>query len=172
MPGGRPPKPTALKVLTGNPGKRPLNDAEPQPSTTPPKCPSWLSKVAKAEWKKLAPELSRLGLLTIVDEGSLAGYCSALAEFRAATEIIEAEGRYVMVGGFYDEAAKEWRGGQMQPHPALIQLRAAWKAVKDFSALFGLDPSSRTRLSVKGAKKEEGTLKAFIGGKRPGPARG
>ena len=28
---GRKPKPTALKVLEGNPGKRPLNDREPVP---------------------------------------------------------------------------------------------------------------------------------------------
>lgn len=28
---GRKPKPTALKVLEGNPGKRPLNDHEPIP---------------------------------------------------------------------------------------------------------------------------------------------
>ncbi len=181
---GRKPKPTALKVLTGNPGQRPLNHDEPQPSATPPKCPAWLSKQAKAEWRKLAPELSRLGLLTLVDEGSLAGYCSALAAFRSAEETIQRDGEYVIMGGVWepvlDADGKEipdGKGGvkmrcregtgQMQPHPALVQLRAAWKAVKDFSALFGLDPSSRTRLRVPGGgKKEEGGLKAFIGSKK------
>ena len=39
---GRKPKPTALKVLEGNPGKRPLNDHEPIPPKGELKCPSWL----------------------------------------------------------------------------------------------------------------------------------
>ena len=28
---GRKPKPTRLKVISGNPGKRPINDSEPDP---------------------------------------------------------------------------------------------------------------------------------------------
>jgi hypothetical protein len=36
---GRRPKPTRLKVLTGNPGKRPLNMDEPQPEPAIPDCP-------------------------------------------------------------------------------------------------------------------------------------
>ena len=36
---GRRPKPTRLKLLTGNPGKRPLNDDEPQPQAAIPECP-------------------------------------------------------------------------------------------------------------------------------------
>ena len=37
---GRKPKPTALKVLEGNPGKRPLNENEPIPPKGSIKCPS------------------------------------------------------------------------------------------------------------------------------------
>ena len=48
--------PTALKISRGNPGKRPLNDREPQPEGVA-RCPSWLCDVAKAEWKRLAGEL-------------------------------------------------------------------------------------------------------------------
>ena len=33
---GRKPVPTALKKLRGNPGKRPLNDAEPKPDVVVP----------------------------------------------------------------------------------------------------------------------------------------
>ena len=35
---GRKPKPTALKLLEGNPGNRPLNIAEPRPTGVP-NCP-------------------------------------------------------------------------------------------------------------------------------------
>jgi hypothetical protein len=39
---GRPPKPTALKVFEGNPGKRDLNNQEPQPKKGAPSCPKTL----------------------------------------------------------------------------------------------------------------------------------
>lgn len=44
---GRKPKPTAVKVLEGNPGKRSLNTAEPKPEKKAPRCPSWLEDEAK-----------------------------------------------------------------------------------------------------------------------------
>ena len=47
---GRKPTPTAIKVLEGNPGKRPLNDREPQPPKKAPSCPKWLEPDAKREW--------------------------------------------------------------------------------------------------------------------------
>jgi phage terminase small subunit len=59
---GRRPEPTALKELAGNPGKRALNTNEPQPGGIP-KCPPHLDKIAKAEWKRIAAELTTLGLL-------------------------------------------------------------------------------------------------------------
>ena len=39
---GRKPKPTAMKILEGNPGKRPLNPFEPVPVKGDIKCPDWL----------------------------------------------------------------------------------------------------------------------------------
>ena len=47
---GRKPKPTAIKVLEGNPGKRPLNEHEPAPPKANIKCPTWLLPEAKKEW--------------------------------------------------------------------------------------------------------------------------
>ena len=46
---GRKPKPTALKVLEGNPGHRPLNKKEPMPKGKLPRCPEWLEDDAKKE---------------------------------------------------------------------------------------------------------------------------
>lgn len=71
---GPPPKPTALKILTGNPGKRKLNDREPMPE---PRCapPAWLAPEALVEWKRQAPPLERLGLLTEIDGEAFATLC-------------------------------------------------------------------------------------------------
>lgn len=54
---GRKPKPTAIKVLEGNPGKRELNEYEPKPAKKAPRCPSWLEDEAKKEWKRTAKQL-------------------------------------------------------------------------------------------------------------------
>ena len=37
---GRKPKPTVLKELEGNPGRRPLNKNEPKPNKKAPRCPN------------------------------------------------------------------------------------------------------------------------------------
>ena len=55
---GRKPKPTAIKELEGNPGKRKLNKKEPKPDKEMPVCPEWLLPEAKAEWERLCEKLS------------------------------------------------------------------------------------------------------------------
>ena len=72
---GRIPKPTALKIAEGNPGKRKINGQEPKPAGSLPDCPNHLSAEAKAEWNRIAASLNRIGLLTQVDRATMAGYC-------------------------------------------------------------------------------------------------
>ena len=72
---GRKPKPTAVKLMDGNPGKRRINGAEPKPPRSLPDCPAHLSAEAKAEWHRLAKSLNGIGLLTQVDRATMAGYC-------------------------------------------------------------------------------------------------
>lgn len=64
---GRKPKPTALKTLEGNPGKRKINKKEPIPGKGIPTCPEWLLPEAKLEWERLAAVMDQMGLLTEVD---------------------------------------------------------------------------------------------------------
>ena len=59
---GRKPKPTALKVLEGNPGHRPLNKKEPMPKGKLPRCPELLEEDAKKEWKRLGKVLAEMGI--------------------------------------------------------------------------------------------------------------
>ena len=81
---GRKPQPTALKVLRGNPGKRPLNLAEPVHAPLSETCPEEVSDpVARAEWDRVAPLLIARGQVTVVDRGVLMGYCVKYAQWRA-----------------------------------------------------------------------------------------
>ena len=92
---GRKPKPTALKVLEGNPGHRPLNKKEPMPKGKLPRCPEWLEDDAKKEWKRLGKVLAEMGMLTEIDRAAFAGYCQAYARWKGAEEFITQHGDMV-----------------------------------------------------------------------------
>jgi phage terminase small subunit len=77
---GRKPTPTHLKLVRGNPGRRPLNPSEPIPVGSAAK-PKFLKGRAAALWDQYAPELMRLGVLTVVDSHMFAAWCSLAAEF-------------------------------------------------------------------------------------------
>ena len=77
---GRPPKPTALKVIQGNPGKRPLPKGEVKPAPGA-EAPPWLvAPQARAEWERIAPRLLKLGLLTELDGEAFGLLCGHLAD--------------------------------------------------------------------------------------------
>jgi phage terminase small subunit len=104
---GRPPKPTRLKVLQGNPGKRSLPKNEPKPAAGAAP-PPWMSPAARKEWARLAPRLLKLGLLTELDAEALAILCGHLAcagqlssqglpiDPRVSSEIRQLMGRFGM----------------------------------------------------------------------------
>jgi len=78
---GRHTKPTALKVLQGNPGKGPLPKNEPKPTGRAVK-PEWLAPDAAAVWDQYAPIVEKMGLLTDADAETFARWCQLSAEFR------------------------------------------------------------------------------------------
>ena len=86
MSAGRPPKPTTLKVLEGNRGKRALNGKEPDPDYLDQlEAPAWLPDEAKAVWSELAFKMRKAKLLTVVDVPAMESMCVAIATYRRAT---------------------------------------------------------------------------------------
>ena len=67
---GRKPKPTAIKKLEGNPGKRKLNTQEPIPAKGMPECPEWLMPEAKKEWERLADLMNQMGVRRHIGGGA------------------------------------------------------------------------------------------------------
>ena len=132
---GRKPKPTALKVLEGNPGKRRLNDNEPRPEKKAPSCPKWLEPEAKKEWRRLAKKMEMMGVLTEVDMAAFAGYCQAYARWKEAEEFITQHGTIVRTPSGY------W---QTVPQVSIAQTYL--KVMNRFAEQFGLTPASRSRI--------------------------
>ena len=140
---GRKPKPTALKILEGNPGKRPLNENEPIPPKGGVKCPSWLEPEAKKEWKRLAPSLEAMGVLTQVDLTAFAGYCQAYARWREAEEFLTQHGSIFKTPS-----------GYVQQVPQVSIAQQNLKIMQSFCSEFGLTPATRARIIAAGGGKE------------------
>jgi P27 family predicted phage terminase small subunit len=134
---GRPPKPTILKQLAGNPGKRALNDAEPRPPAKRPPCPPHLVGEARKEWNRMAKQLLELGLLTSVDRAALAAYCQAWAQWIEAHEKLAELGMIVKTESGYPVLSPWWT----------VATQSA-KQMKSFLTEFGMTPGSRSRLRV------------------------
>jgi phage terminase small subunit len=77
---GRPTKPTALKILQGNPGGRPLPENEPIPPDGEVEKPEGMSAPAGAMWDRYAPMIEEMGLLTVADVPAFAFLCALMAE--------------------------------------------------------------------------------------------
>lgn len=134
---GRRPKPTRLKLLTGNPGKRPLNEDEPRPEAVIPDCPAELGPVGQREWDRLVGELAALRLFTNLDRAALAAYCGAYAMWAEATEAIQKFGTMV----------KSPTGFPIQSPYVSIANRQA-EIMMRIASEFGFTPASRSRIST------------------------
>lgn len=144
---GRPPKPTSLKLVTGNPGKRGLNKQEPDPTyladLTP---PAWLTGPATKVWEEIAPRLARSKLLTEVDVDALAMGCVSIAQYRQAARVAgESLVRSKIVE---DENGKPVETGECL-NPWLIVQSMAFKQSNALFQQFGMTPAARTRIAIQ-----------------------
>lgn len=134
---GRRPKPTALKIAEGNPGKRPLNLNEPQFGGLP-KCPGHLDKNAKAEWRRISKELAAAGLLAAADRAALAAYCQCWSRWCDAEENIQKTGTVI----------QSPKSGYPIQNPYVGIANTALDQMRKFLIEFGLTPASRSRISL------------------------
>jgi P27 family predicted phage terminase small subunit len=169
---GRRPLPSAVKKLRGNPGKRPVNKAEPKPAMGEPQRPVGMSTAAIKEWKAIVPELARLGVLTKIDGKALAAYCMAWARW------MEAEKKVVEFGILVEEPIiqrdhdgySEIVGTRYKRNPAVSISNEAQKIMKAFLVEFGMTPSSRSRIRIENKPEDEDPVDAFLKGKSQLPA--
>lgn len=164
---GRKPKPSWMKVIDGNPGKRDIPEAEPEPfrPAKAPRAPSHLDKMAQAEWRRVVPELMRLGLFTVVDGAMLEAYCASYSTWRKACDTLEE------LGDVYESVGKN--GNRMwRARPEVAIANEALRQMRAFASEFGLSPVARVRLQghaqadLFGQQGQEGGQAAGWGGFR------
>src|SRR5436190_6730267 len=149
---GRKPKPTSIRMLEGNPGKRALNDREPTPPQGVPDCPNYLDDEAKAEWFRTAKVLSDMGLLSLADRTALAAYCVVYSRWLKAEEQVKKFGSIV----------KSPEKGFPMKSPYLSVADQALDAMHKFMVEFGLTPSSRSRIRVPAGGQVKDEFDAFL----------
>ena len=153
---GRKPLPRILKLIRGNPGHRAISD-EPQPllgSINPPK---YLSRGAKKIWREVAPELYRLGLLTILDRQALARYSALHARWMEAEQFLEEK------GSVYPIKDDQGKIKYLAQFPQVSMMRNYAKLANSLGLEFGLTASARVRLHVEPLDPEESKDKRFFG---------
>jgi P27 family predicted phage terminase small subunit len=143
---GRKPKPTAIKIAEGNPGKRALNHNEPQPRKVRPKLPAHLSTAARVQWRRVLAVLAPTGVITEAEADLLAVYCESYARYvQAVTELRPLVGENgLRTGGLIVTNDK----GNAVRNPLLKIADDAEKTMLRCMAELGMTPSARARLSV------------------------
>lgn len=138
-------KPTAKKKLEGTHRKdrAPEHEPEPRKDAAILAAPEWLGPGARGEWDRLAPELYRLGLLTVADFALFAAYCDAFSRWKEMTARIE---ELEQAGELVTEVGEN---GYRQQAPEASMQRRYFEMLMDLSARFGFDPASRADIDVE-----------------------
>jgi P27 family predicted phage terminase small subunit len=143
---GRKPKPTYLRVLDGNAGKRPTNKEEPQPvgNLSEHAPPAWLSESQKDGWR-FAMRNAPPGMLKRLDQSVLTVWVVAESVHRIAAEWVEKKGPLIM-----------GKNGVPYQNPYLAIMNKQAAVMMKAAAELGFTPSSRSRVKVEPPKPGEG----------------
>ncbi len=103
-----------------------------------PSPPSWLSKQAKAEWRRVAPIIiHERRTLTVADLSGFANYCCAVGQAAQAQKLITRDG-----------LVQQTKNG-LRKNPAVGILNDALTQARLYAAELGLTPVSRSRPSIR-----------------------
>ena len=147
---GRPAKPTALKVLEGTRPDR-IPKHEPKPRPLRPEKPSFLNDSAALLWDSLIDELEAVGVVTVVDQSALAGYCQAYEEAARLTRYLDEHGLTFTTPN-----------GYVQQRPEVAIRNKAWDRVDKFACQLGIGAAHRTKIEVKRPSADENPLTEII----------
>jgi len=159
----RPRVPTELKLLRGNPGKERIHpEVRPLRPRELPDPPEFLTREAKDEWWRIADELHRLGILTVVDLNPLAAYCQAFGRWSIAeTALARMAENDALTSALM---IRNTAGGPQQNPLVKIATNAARDMVR-YASEFGLTPVARARIASAEATEPAGSkFKGLLAG--------
>jgi P27 family predicted phage terminase small subunit len=132
-------KPTGLKLVEGNRGKRAINKQEPDPEyLNDLTAPSFLSAGAADVWNEIAQNLRNARLLTKLDVPMLAMGCEALARYRRLTAESNTETQDI---GSKESEKDAWMLTTIQS--------MSFKQAMTVLQQFGMSPAARTKIAIQ-----------------------
>lgn len=148
------PQPTAITLLKGNPGKRPINQNEPEfelvkANENPP--PNWLTEDQKIFWADISVLLENARVLTEADLPLLSCLCIALSELKFANDQITKVGRLMKTPS-----------GYVQQNPYVGMMHTAIKQIRSIANEFGMTPAARTRINVLAGVSPDDKWQTFL----------
>jgi P27 family predicted phage terminase small subunit len=148
------PKPTYMKLLEGNPGKRPLNEHEPIPAKGIPSIPEWLKAFpfAVQEWDRESAILDRMGAITEAEANLLAHRCYMESEIQRLASEVEKEGS-VLYTQKMDSLGNEIM--EAKSNPKVKQLLEFIKEHRFHGNLLGFDQPSRAKMAINPKSKSK-----------------
>jgi len=152
---GRKPQPAALKLLNGrSPGRDSGGrkvEKGPAYVRSAPLPPTWLGTEAKAEWKRIVPELERLRLLSRVTRASLVAYCETWQSYVVATQEVHEHGLTRL------RITTRRDGTTVEEHvtnPAVMEQRQNSAELRRWATEYGMTPASEQK--VKAPEVDDG----------------
>jgi P27 family predicted phage terminase small subunit len=116
--------------------------------------PRWLSKVAKTEWKRIAPFLLELGQLQETDLAILGSYCEAFAGYLSAKALVEEQGHIITV----ESQTRTGRTSKPIRNPAVTLMLDFQRSMLAAASKLGFSPFDRSKLDGTSPDDEEETL--------------
>lgn len=148
---GPAPQPTKLRIVRGNPSKRPLNEDEADPPKEMPECPDFIEGVGRDEWDRISIQLHDIGLLTKIDRSALAAYCASYQRWSQAEEMIRKTGTMIKSPNGYPQIS-----------PAVSIANKSMEQMMRVAKEFGMTPSSRSGIAADNKVAESDTSEAFF----------
>jgi P27 family predicted phage terminase small subunit len=147
---GRKPKPMRLRLLEGNPSKRPLNEHEPPIIPGRPEPPDYMTDEARDEWRRMCDRLEGMGILSLADWPLLVLWCDTWLRY------IEAEHKLQRMGALITTP-----NGSIQNNPVYCQRNEFARQLTKMAAEFGLGAANRSRMKVSQPQGDQ--LDVFLG---------
>lgn len=152
MAGGRrgpAPEPAAVKKAKGNSGHRPIKTAEMEAEANAAATlgesgakdiqpPDWLNDDGRKVWAELAPRLTAMKILQVIDAHTFARYCQVFGRWVQLEKVLNIEGTT------YESESPH--GSYVRSHPAFMQADRLNRSLIQMESGFGLNPADRQRL--------------------------
>lgn len=151
---GPPRTPTHLRLVKGNPSKRPINKDEPKSEQRVPPTPKHFTKQGKYWFRRLGEQLVGVGVLTELDGKALEMLVDAYVDYRLSKEALESEGAK-------KEITTTTGDIRVKPSDFLGECREARKELRGWLQEFGMTPASRSKVNAERPAAED-PLDAFL----------